>query len=318
LLTFLFELLFGVGWMFAQDRPPLEKGPVSDPPIAAERSSPNLSDPVSVCTAKRAGIAALILRIPGPAITDDSTWIAALRRASYRPLSRPASDASLNKIETNASRQVTEYPDRKFHWKPALIQSGIFLGLQHAFRFTEKKTRDELGGPFFRDWKESVKNLRGWDDGGRIFTNYFAHPLQGSLTSRIFINNSGIANQQEFGWKKDYWISRLKASVWSAAWSLQFEIGPISEASLGNVGQKLHSDGRSKLTYIDIVVTPIMGTGMAIAEDAVDKYILKNWIEKKVRNKVIVRIFRSTLTPIISFANLIRGRVPWWRDFRYN
>ncbi len=49
----------------------------------------------------------------------------------------------------------------KFHWKFALIESGVFLGFQHGFRMMQKKTTRELGGPFFRDWAQSVKNLRG-------------------------------------------------------------------------------------------------------------------------------------------------------------
>jgi len=90
----------------------------------------------------------------------------------------------------------------KFHWKPALIESGVFLGLQHGFRLTQEKTRRELGGPFFRDWKQSVKNLRGWEDGDNFFTNYIAHPGQGGITGRIFINNSDMAKKQEFGKSK--------------------------------------------------------------------------------------------------------------------
>ena len=89
--------------------------------------------------------------------------------------------------------------DTKFHWKGALVQSAAFLAVQHGFRMTEEKTRSELDGPFFRDWKESVANLRGWDDGGKFFTNYIAHPMQGAITSRIFIHNSGKSLRQEFG-----------------------------------------------------------------------------------------------------------------------
>ncbi len=92
----------------------------------------------------------------------------------------------------------------KFHWKPALIQSGIFLGIQHGFRITQKKTRQELGGPFFPDWARSVKRLRGWKDADSFFTNYVAHPLQGGLTGRVFVINSDRAKNQEFGKSNKY------------------------------------------------------------------------------------------------------------------
>jgi hypothetical protein len=208
--------------------------------------------------------------------------------------------------------------EERFHWKPALVQSFIFLGLQHGFRMTEGKTRAELGGPFFRDWKESVQNLEGWDDGGKVFTNYIAHPLQGSLTGRIFVNNSDHAKRQEIGASKDYWASRLRALAWSAVWSTQFEIGPISEASLGNVGQRRDSFGRSKLTWLDIVITPTVGTGLLVAEDAMDKYVLKNWLETKTNSMLLIKILRSFLTPTTSMANIIRGKAPWRRDTRFN
>ena len=211
-----------------------------------------------------------------------------------------------------------EFIDRGFNWRSAMTQSGLFLAIQHGFRFTEKKTRDELDGPFFRDWKESVENLRGWDDGGKFFTNYIGHPMQGAITGRIFVNNSGRARSQEFGKSKAYWKSRIKAMAWSAVWSTQFEIGPISEASLGNVGQKLTAEGRSKLTYVDFVMTPVGGTALLIAEDAVDKYLMKRRIERWTSNRLTIKILRSVLMPMSGFANILRGRAPWWRDDRNN
>ena len=207
---------------------------------------------------------------------------------------------------------------RGFDWKPALIQAGIFTAIQQGFRLNEEKTRDELDGPFLKDWKASLKNLRGWDDGGKFFTNYVGHPMQGAITGRIYVNNSPSARNQVFGKSKDYWISRFKAMAWSAVWSTQFELGPISEASIGNVGQKLAGNGRSKLTYGDLVMTPVGGTGLLIVEDAVDKYILRGILERKLRNLVMIKLLRSFLTPMTAFANILRGRAPWWRDDRMN
>lgn len=203
----------------------------------------------------------------------------------------------------------------KFHWKPALIQSGILLAFQHGFRMKQEKTRRELDGPFFRDWGNSVKNLRGWRDGDSTFTNYVAHPLQGGATGRIFINNSDNAKKQEFGKTKQYWESRLKAMAWSAVWSTQFEIGLFSEANIGNVGLR-QVNGHSTMAWVDLVVTPVVGTGVVVAEDAIDKYFLKNWLEKKTANKVSIKLLRSVFTPTTSVGNLLRGKTPWNRDNR--
>ncbi len=204
----------------------------------------------------------------------------------------------------------------KFHWKPALIQSLKFLTIQHSYRMTQEKTRRELGGAFFRDWAKSVKGLRGWRDPDSFFINYVLHPLQGGLTGRIFVVNSDRANRQEFGKSKQYWESRFKAFIWSTVWSTQFEFGPLSEASLGNVGIR-EKRGRSTMAYVDLVVTPTLGTGVLIAEDAIDKYILRNWLEKKFRRlSVTIKILRCLLTPTTAFSNVLRGKAPWRRDFR--
>ena len=203
----------------------------------------------------------------------------------------------------------------RFHWKPALIQSGIFLGIQHGFRMTQAKTRRELNGPFFRDWGESVKGLRGWKDQDNFFTNYIAHPLQGGLTGRIFINNSDRAKNLEFGKSKKYWESRLKAMAWSAVWSTQFELGPISEASIGNVGIR-YKNGGPTMAWGDLIVTPTLGTGVVILEDALDKYVLKNWLEKKTGNKFVIKMFRIIFTPTTGVANVLRVKRPSWREYR--
>ncbi len=216
----------------------------------------------------------------------------------------------------DATESRPEY-STKFKWKPALIQSGLFLAMQHGMRLFEINTRTELDGPFFRDWKESVKGLRGWDDGGKFFTNYIAHPLQGSVTGRIFVNNSPKAQMTEIGRSKAYWVSRMKAFAWSAVWSTQFELGPISEANIGNVGQRPRVDGKSKMTYGDLVITPVGGTGMLIAEDAIDKYILRNFLETRINNRLAVKILRTAFTPMTALANLLRFRLPWYRDDRF-
>ena len=216
---------------------------------------------------------------------------------------------------SDSSEPAQQNGEEKFHWKPALKQSLIFLGVKHGFRLTESKTRRYLGGPFFRDWGRSVKGLHGWRDGDSATTNYIAHPMQGGLTGRIFVNNSDRAKKQEFGKSRQYWASRLKALAWSAAWGAQFELGPISEASIGNVGT-FEQNGYGSMGYVDLVVTPVLGTALLVGEDAIDKYILKNWLERRGMSKMKIRILRSILTPTTSFGNLIRGKVPWKRDDR--
>lgn len=214
-----------------------------------------------------------------------------------------------------AKKEDIDGDSKNFNWNGAMAQSFIFLGIQHSFRLTQSRTQRELGGPFFKDWGRSVKHLRGWDDGDSAFINYIAHPLQGGVTGRIFVNNSKIARNAKFG-SSDYWESRLKAFVWSAAWSTQFELGPFSEASIGNVGLHM-KNGKSPMAFVDLVITPTTGTAVVILEDTVDNYILKNWIERKFRSdSFFVKAFRSLLTPTTAFSNILRGKPPWKRNDR--
>ncbi len=179
----------------------------------------------------------------------------------------------------------------------------------------QKKTTDELSGPFFRDWGNSLKNLNHWRDGDSFATNYIAHPMQGAVTGRIFINNSDRSKKLEFSKLKEYWESRFKAMLWSSVWSTQFELGPISEASIGNVGL-YDRVGPNRMGWVDLIVTPVAGTGVLIGEDIIDKYILKKWLEKG-SSQTKIKILRVFFTPFQSFTNALRGRSLWRRDNRF-
>lgn len=214
------------------------------------------------------------------------------------------------------SRQIENYypddadnlPDEKgFQWRAAIQQSLIFLAVQHGYAFTQPKTREALKGKFFKDYAKSVKSLRGWDDGGRFFTNYVAHPLQGSMTGFIYVQNDPKARTQQFSMSGDYWRSRMKAFLWTTAWSTQFEIGPISQASIGNVGLS------GKQTWEDIIVTPVLGTAMLVGEDALDRHLMQ-FIERKTDNFYVKIFSRMLLSPTRNFSNMLRFKAPWHRD----
>ena len=197
--------------------------------------------------------------------------------------------------------------DTRFRWGSAFKQSMLFLSVQHGYALTQPKTRRSLSGNFLKDYARSVRSLRGWADGGRFFTNYVAHPMQGSLMGFVQIQNDPAGSRRRFDMSGDYWRSRMKALAWSAAWSTQFEIGPLSQASIGNVG--LHG----KQTYVDLVMTPTAGLGLLVAEDAIDRHVIEK-IERRTRN-TYARIFsRTILNPTRTAANLLRFKKPWYRD----
>jgi hypothetical protein len=196
---------------------------------------------------------------------------------------------------------------RRFDWSGAVKQSLMFLGVQHGYAMTQPKTRHALKGPFFRDYFDSVRALHGWDDGGRFFTNYIAHPMEGAMYGFIQVHNDPKGRGVSIGNNRRYWSSRAKALAWAAVWSTQFEIGPLSQASIGNVGLK------GKQTYVDIVVTPTVGTAWLVAEDFMDRYVSRP-LEQRF-NWRYLRIFaRMLLNPVRTMANIVRFEKPWYRD----
>src|SRR5262245_28230736 len=60
-----------------------------------------------------------------------------------------------------------------FDWKGAAKQSLFLLAIMHSYNFVSGDgARVELRGPFFKDYFQSVKNLRGWDDGDPFIADY--------------------------------------------------------------------------------------------------------------------------------------------------
>ncbi len=175
---------------------------------------------------------------------------------------------------------------------------------------TESDTRSQLGGPFWRDYFRSVKGISGWGDGDPWSINYVGHPFQGAVSGFIEIQNDAAFKNAEFGTSSRYWHSRLRALAWSAAYSAQFEIGPLSEASLGNVGLKPGTAG-----FVDLVVTPTGGLLVILIEDMLDHFVAERF-EKVTAQPAPRALVRGFLNPNRSLANLMRGKLPWHRDTR--
>jgi hypothetical protein len=201
--------------------------------------------------------------------------------------------------------------DASIQWRPLLRQSLFFLGIQHGFRLaTEPGTREGLKGPFLHGWYDSLSNLHGWADGDPFLVNYVGHPLQGSVTGYIWVHNDPKFRATEIGKSAQYWKSRLRATAFSWAYSTQFEIGPLSEASLGKIQNSYPQQG-----FVDHVATPATGALWMIAEDAIDRFLIRR-IEDRVPAPWVRALARSGLNPARTFANALRLKQPWYRDTR--
>ncbi len=196
------------------------------------------------------------------------------------------------------------------NWRGLFLQSFEFLLIEHGFRYaTEEGTRHPHRS-FFRGYATSLQNLHGWADGDSFATNYVGHSMQGAVSGFLFVQNDGDSSGAVFGRNRQYWKNRLRAAGWALAYSEQFEIGPLSEASIGNVQASFPQQG-----LVDQVVTPAIGFAWMITEDAIDRSIIRS-IESHTGNRYVRILARGALNPGRSLANMVGGRIPWYRDNR--
>jgi hypothetical protein len=196
-------------------------------------------------------------------------------------------------------------------WKGAFADSLRLLMIEHAVRIAaQQKTRAELGGPFMRDYARSVRWPRTWKDGDGWLVNYVGHPVHGAASGFIWLDHEDGSHDPDLGFSKEYWGSRSRALAWAAGYSVQFEFGPLSEASIGNVGLRPNTSG-----WVDHVVTPAGALGFIVAEDALDRYLVVR-IETWTRNRVLRAIARIVLNPSRTMSNVAQGRSPWFRVVR--
>ncbi len=217
----------------------------------------------------------------------------------------PAVTYAQDEEKKNENGQVKQVPkeEPRINLKGLISQSMSFLVIEHAIRMGDPQTRNELRGPFFSDWFNSVASIKGWDDGDGFVPNWVGHPMQGSVSAFIFANNHKPSQNIKFGLNKEYWRAKRAQFIYAVIYSVMFEIGPLSESSLGNLGFK-----QGKNTYIDHVVTPIAGILWSIGEDAMYQYLIlpvSRW-NPKVGNVVLVilNLTRST-------ANALSFQYPW-------
>ncbi len=186
--------------------------------------------------------------------------------------------------------------------KLLILEHGIRIGFQD-------KTRRELGGPFWSDYRRSVRWPGQWSDTDGWAVNYIGHPIHGAAAGYIWLDHEPGA-PKTFSRDLRYWASRGRATAWSAGYSLQFEIGPLSEAAIGNVGMRPETTG-----WVDHVVTPGGAFGFMVAEDAVDRYLVQ-WAERRVKNPLARIIIRFAANPSRTLSYTASGKFPWHRPDR--
>jgi hypothetical protein len=225
------------------------------------------------------------------------------------PTRTHAQDSSQSQVAP--SQDPSELAPAPSTWKGAIADSLRLLLLEHTTRVAfQHKTRRELGGPFLGDYVRSLKIPDTWGDGDSWAINYVGHPIHGAASGFIWLDHEDGAHDPKLGFSKEYWTSRGRATAWAAVYSMQFEFGPMSEASIGNVGLRPNTTG-----WVDHVVTPAGALGFMVAEDALDRYLIVR-IESWTGNRLLRALARMALNPSRTLSNTAQGRAPWARAVR--
>jgi hypothetical protein len=214
-------------------------------------------------------------------------------------------------VAASVSQDASDLAAAPSTWKGAIVDSFRLLIIEHATRIAfQDKTRRELSGPFLGDYARSLKIPRTWNDGDGWAVNYIGHPIHGAAAGFIWLDHEDGAHDPDLGFSGEYWASRTRATAWAAYYSIQFEIGPLSEASIGNVGLHPNTTG-----WVDHIVTPVGALGFMVAEDAVDRYLITR-IESWTDNRFVRALSRVALNPSRTMSNAAQGRAPWYRPVR--
>jgi len=190
------------------------------------------------------------------------------------------------------------------------VDSFKLLAIEHGLRIAfQEKTRDELRGPFWQDYRRSLRVPEHWEDGDAWWVNYIGHPMQGAAAGYIWLEHAG-EHRPDISLARGYWASRAQAAAWAAVYSVQFEFGPLSEASIGNVGLREETTG-----WVDHVTTPAGAFALMVGEDALDRFFVK-WVEGHTRIRFFRAALRMTFNPSRTLSNATTGHLPWYREGR--
>lgn len=226
-------------------------------------------------------------------------------------------------------------PKQKFRWGRALWESFELLAIEQAYVVHDDwgwvaGFHSENGVPFNHYWRDYEQSLSswihsGWNDGDPNMYGYVGHPIQGVAASYIYLQNDPKSEMVEFSKTKAYWHSRLMATLWNAAYSTQWNIGPLSEMTVEKYGTKQRSPWNSNGTWpcntnhcytgvgqIDLVMTPVAGLGWLVGEDILDRYVTRG-VEGATRNRFLIDATRCGLDPIRVGTNILHGKRPWYR-----
>jgi hypothetical protein len=221
-----------------------------------------------------------------------------------------------------------------YHWRALLWQSFAFFSVENSFRLMNDPSLRYLTAdkPFWHDYVGSLHhwNMNRWSDGDDFLVAWVGHPMQGSVTEFIEIQNSPRYRAVQMG-DPGYLKSRFIALLYATAYSTDQKVGVLGETAIGSEGGYTYVIGCDfpcptynpstlKVTnntgWVKLVSTPLGGTLWTMTEDFIDHYI-SNRLQEAYPDRLAPKIFRGAINPSRTMANALRGRNPWYRDYQH-
>ena len=209
----------------------------------------------------------------------------------------------------------------RVHWRPLLLSSVAFTAFLNAGNlYTGYWYRHETThGKWFERWFDSDLGWawNHWEDGNPALDDYVGHPMMGSITNYMWIQNDPKGATVQIG-EPGYWKSRTRALAFTTVYHFLWKFGPFGEAGVGHIGDHathyVHGEPRNDTGDVELITTPLGGFLWSMGEDALDKHLVKKLEETPRRPLTLLLI--SFLTPSRATANIFRFRPPWYRDGR--
>lgn len=221
----------------------------------------------------------------------------------------------------NCPFDQTHARECRVHWRQLLIESAIYITFQNAGNlYTGYWYRYETThGNWWDRYIDSAAGWRWdrWADNNPFLDDYVGHPIMGGITDGLWIQNDpkGMTLVQSNTWP--YWRRNLRALAFTTAYSFEWKLGPIGEASIGHNGDHYYVDGgvlTNETGWVELVTTPIGGQLWTLAEDRLDLSVIPH-LENFSRNPFMLLLYQF-LNPARATANILRFRPPWYRDTR--
>jgi hypothetical protein len=211
--------------------------------------------------------------------------------------------------QTNGELPVANVQGTKVDKTAVFVDSLALLAIEHGIRLAlQPKTRDELRGNFWQDYRDSVHWPKRWEDTDPWPVNYLGHPIHGAAAGYLWLEHDpnaprAIEFDGHYGRAAD---ARLRSPRPTAFSSKSARSARRRSATLACAprppagGLRRHADGCVRPGHCGGVL---------------DRFLVE-WAERHTHNRVWRASLRMIFSPSRVMANTAARHLPWYRPDR--